>query len=212
MNMRLFIFNIFFIFLSVFSLYPNDKTEKYERKLDRYENRWNKLISQYGKIQYAGSMGFLSFGTGWQYGHDKWETDLLVGVVPRFNDKKTKFTLTFKQNFMPWHIDIRSSRFSYEPLACGMYVNSMLDDRFWKFEPERYPSDYYKFSTKIRFHIFLGQRFVIDVRGKSRTHKSLTFFYELSTCDLYFISAVTNKYLRPSDYLGLSFGLKMQVF
>ena len=66
MNMRLFIFNIFFIFLSVFSLYPNDKTEKYERKLERYENSWNKLIPQYGKIQYEGSMGFLSFGTGWQ--------------------------------------------------------------------------------------------------------------------------------------------------
>jgi hypothetical protein len=40
----------------------------------------------------------------------------------------------------------------------------------------------------------------------------VTAFYELSSCDLYVVSAVTNRYLKPTDYLRLSFGLKFQIF
>ena len=37
-------------------------------------------------------------------------------------------------------------------------------------------------------------------------------YYELSTCDLYLISAVTNKSLDGWDIVGLSFGVKLQLF
>ena len=43
------------------------------------------------------------------------------------------------------------------------------------------------------------------------TAKEITFFYEISTCDLYVVSAFTNKYLKPKDYLSLSFGIKLQL-
>lgn len=34
--------------------------------------------------------------------------------------------------------------------------------------------------------------------------------YEISTCDMLLISRATNRYLKPKDYLSLSFGLKIQ--
>mgnify|MGYP007108844003 FL=1 len=42
--------------------------------------------------------------------------------------------------------------------------------------------------------------------------KGVTAYYELSTCDLYLISAVTNKSLDGWDIVGLSFGVKLQLF
>ena len=64
----------------------------------------------------------------------------------------------------------------------------------------------------MRIHVFLGQRLTYDIDPKRRfTAKALTLFYELSTCDLYLISAATNRYLRPRDYLSLSFGVKIQL-
>ena len=186
---------------------------KYEKRIEHYESFWNKLIPKYQKVQFAGSMGFLSTGPGWLYGKGKWETDLLIGFIPKFDDTKAKATITIKQNYIPWSLHIGKSRFSIEPLTCGMYVNSILDDRFWKKEPERYPDNYYKFSTRIRFHVFLGQRWTYDLKdNKRKFHKSVSFFYELSSCDLYIISAATNKTIKPKDYLGLSFGVKLQVF
>ncbi|MCS2917690.1 hypothetical protein NXW71_04920 [Parabacteroides merdae] len=46
---------------------------------------------------------------------------------------------------------------------------------------------------------------------KKSWHKSISFFYELSTCDLYLINKIGNGYLKPKDYLSLSFGLKLQI-
>lgn len=103
--------------------------------------------------------------------------------------------------------------FSLEPLTTGIYFNTVFSDDFWTSEPERYPRGYYGFSTRIRTHIFLGQRVRFDVPEKYRKFsKSITAFYEISTCDLYVVSAFNNSYLKPDDYLRLSFGLKFQIF
>ena len=67
--------------------------ETYSPGVEKYHTLWNNLIPRYGKIQYAGSMGFLSAGTGWAYGtNDQWETDLLIGIIPRYSSKRAKAT------------------------------------------------------------------------------------------------------------------------
>lgn len=188
-----------------------DVPTRYEKYVSRRQKHWAKIIPTYGKIQYAGNMGLLSFGTGWDYGKkNQWETDLFFGFIPKYSSKKAKITMTLKQNYMPWNLNLGKG-FSTEPLACGLYLNTVFGDRFWVREPDRYPKGYYGFATKIRAHIYLGQRLTYHIPPQYRfSAKSVTFFYELSTCDLYLISAVTNRYLRPRDYLSLSFGLKFQ--
>lgn len=189
------------------------KPNKYDKRIHRYRGHWEKLIPTHTKVQFAGNMGLLSFGTGWDYGKkNQWETDVFLGFIPKYDSKRTKVTMTLKQNYMPWSLNLGRG-FSTEPLTCGIYFNTVFGNEFWVHEPDRYPKGYYGFSSKIRSHIFLGQRLTYDIDSQRRyTAKSITFFYELSTCDLYLISAATNSYLRPRDYLSLSFGLKLQLF
>lgn len=40
---------------------------RYKKRVEKYISRWEKLIPHYSKIQYAGSMGLISLGTGWNY-------------------------------------------------------------------------------------------------------------------------------------------------
>lgn len=152
-------------------------------------------------------------GPGWDYGrHNQWETDMLFGILPKYESRKAKLTFTLKQNYIPWDLRIKESPFSINPLTCGMYVNTVFGDDFWVNEPDRYPKGYYGFSSKIRFHVFLGQRVTFNIDRRHRfMAKQISLFYEISTCDLYVISAFTNKYLKPKDYLSLSFGIKMQL-
>lgn len=185
--------------------------ETVENGVDRYTSIWNNLIPKYTKVQFAGSMGFLSAGVGWSYGKERWETDLLFGLVPRYTDDHAMLTFTVKQNFIPWKIPLRNEAFVFEPLACGMYLNTLLDEDFWVMNPDRYPSGYYTFPTRIRTHIFVGERISFYPDKKNHPKRALTLFYELSTCDLYLISAVRNRYLKPTDYLSLSFGLKFHI-
>lgn len=186
---------------------------KYEKRVHRYREGWGNIIPTYLKVQYAGGMGMFSFGFGWDYGHhNQWETDLLFGYLPRFDSSDSKLTMTLKQNFIPWQVSL-GREYNFNPITCGIYFNTVFDDQFWVNEPDRYPKGYYGFSSKIRTHIFVGQRFTCNIRDSRIRHwKDITFFYEFSTCDLYIVSAFTNKYLKLTDIISLSLGLKFQIF
>lgn len=186
------------------------RAERHQRKLQQYQSRWNDLIPKYQNVQYAGSMGLFSLGVGWDYGRKKqWESEFMFGLIPRFSSNKAKVTFTLKQNYAPWEVSL-GGKWWLEPLVTGLYMNTVLSDEFWVKEPERYPSNYYKFSTRIRFHVFEGQRVAIDL-GPHSPFRRITMFYELSTCDLYLISKATNKYVKVWDILSLSFGVKLHI-
>ena len=188
---------------------------EYERRTIHYRNFWSTLAPNHMKLQYAGSIGFISAGVGWHYGryHDQWETDLLFGYLPKFQSDKAKLTMTLKQSYMPWVVDIKKSSFSFTPLVCGMFFNTVFGEDFWASEPSKYPKKYYGFSTKVRANVFIGQRinYLIPER-KRRFNKSISAYYELSTCDLYLVSYFTNHYIKLKDILSLSFGLRFEGF
>lgn len=194
---------------------PDAQTEMsaFEKRQLKYTRRWENLIPKYSKIQFAGGMGIVSVGTGWEYGKNRqWETDLLFGLIPKHSSKHAKVTMTLKQNFTPWNLPLKG-HFSLEPLSTGLYLNTVFGSEFWTKNPDKYPKGYYWFSTRMRIHIFVGQRIRLTIPDRHRHYSSsITAFYELSTCDLYVIQAVTNSYLKPKDYLRLSFGLKFNFF
>jgi hypothetical protein len=187
---------------------------KYDRRVAQRKSQWEKLIPTHTLVQYAGGMGFLSLGTGWDYGkNNQWETDVFLGFLPKYSTDKNKITFTLKENYIPWRKDF-NDYFAYNPLVCGLYVNTIFDDDFWMSEPDKYPnSSYYSFSTKMRINIYIGQRFTFKIPPDKRVFaKEVSVFYELSSSDLYIVSAVGNGYLKPQDYLRLSFGLRLQLF
>lgn len=186
---------------------------RYERNKERYIRRFEKLIPNQAVVQYAGSIGFMSAGIGWHYGHhDRWESEVLLGFVPRYESDCAKVTLTVKERFVPWRLPL-GRWWSVEPLTTGIFLNTIFGEDFWAREPSRYPKSYYGFATKIRANIFLGQRFRYRIPMRKRyMHKSVAFYYELSTSDLYLISAIPNKNVRLGDILSLCFGLTLDVF
>ena len=183
----------------------------YQTRIDKYKRSWEKLIPKHTVFQYAGGMGLISAGAGWNYGkHKQCETDVLFGYLPKYSSENWKLTLTLKQNYIPWRHSVNNS-LSFEPFECGLYLNTVFSDEFWVSEPNRYPKGYYGFSTRIRTHVFIGQRLRYEIPERyRRLAKSMTVFYELSSCDFYVVSAFTN-HLNPDDCLRLSFGVKFQI-
>jgi len=118
--------------------------------------------------------------------------------------------LALRQTYIPWHKSLGGG-LVLEPLQAGMFVSTILGDKFWGKEPDRYPSNYYGFSTRVRLHVFVGQALAYRFRHKLGPFRSAGVFYEINSCDLYIISAFTN-HLSPKDYLRLAFGLKLQTF
>ena len=191
----------------------NDSLPGDMRKNDAFRKVLRTLIPTQGVIQNAGNMGLVSCGVGWDYGRrSQWETHLLLGYVPKHKSKNARFTITLKENFIPWNITL-PKKWNVEPLECGMYVNAIFGKEFWNHQPNRYPNNYYWFSTMFRTNIFVGQRVTkqVEWHGMKRL-KAVTAFYEISSCDLYIIDFVNNKNVGLKDMLGLSLGLKFQFF
>ncbi len=183
---------------------------RWDKRTDWHYDGWERIKPKNIKMQYAGGMGFMSFGVGWEYGKTgQWNTDNFIGFLPTAYSDKFRLTFTLKQTYTPWHLHIKP-QFSIEPLLCGLYVNTISGEEFWEKEPGKYPNSYYNFSTKLRFNVFLGQSFTYY--PKSNRYRAVSFFYELGTNELYIVSKATNKSLKWGDILRLSFGIKLQIY
>lgn len=186
---------------------------EYDRRVRKYRKHWQGLIPTQVVMQNAGNMGVLSAGIGWNYGnHSQWETHLLLGYLPKYKSGKGKVTMTLKQNYIPWSIYLKDG-WSIEPLSCGIYLNTVFGSEFWGRQPARYPDKYYEaLSTKVRANVFIGQRLTkIIPHNRRKKVKSITAFYEISTCDLHVRSMFLDDYLSLWDILGLSIGIKIQM-
>ncbi len=162
-------------------------------------------------VQYAGSIGLVSAGFGWDYSKRKrWSTDVLIGYVPKYDSDRAKITFTLRQTYTPWKVEINED-VRFHPLRTGLFVSTTAGRQFWMSAPDKYPSNYYTFSTKIRFNLFLGQDFEYKFRSNSSYFERVKFYYDVHTNDLYLISRVQNKYLKGEDYLGLALGMKLLI-
>lgn len=170
------------------------------------------LIPEHAKMQFYGGIGIASIGCGWDYGRNKqWETDLLIGIVPKYNTKSAKLSFTIKETFQPWNLNLGKG-FTMRPMTCGLYVNTISGSYFWSSQPKRYPDNYYPWlSTRIRIHIFLGQSYTFHITNPGlKPLRAITAFYEVNTNDLYLTSAFSN-HLALDDIIRLSFGFKFQL-
>jgi hypothetical protein len=191
------------------------KPTTYEKRMKRMQNIWAALIPSHFVIQNAGNMGVVSMGSGWNYGNRRqWETDLLFGYIPKHESTRGKLTMTVKENYIPWGINLSpkvpGGRWTFEPLTASVYLNTVYGHEFWKSQPGRYPDKYYELmSTKFRLNFALGQRIMFKIpENKRRSHSRMSLFYEVSTCDLYIRSLFQDSSIPLKDILGLSIGLK----
>lgn len=214
MNMRLFIFSLLLLLATPDRAQTDSLPEsKYQRRISRYHSVWHSLIPTQFIIQNAGNMGLVSLGIGWDYGrHEQWETHWMVGRIPKYKSSRGKMTMTIKETFVPWQCNL-GKEWVLEPLATGFYLNAVFGHEFWKSQPNRYPDSYYEFmSTKFRLNVFLGERITKQIPNSRRKFvKSVSAFYEISTCDLYIRAMFQDHDVRLSDIVGLSLGLKLQV-
>lgn len=179
----------------------------YERRLQKRENIWYKLMPDMTVLQFAGNIGMLSAGVGWDYGKvNQWETHVMIGFLPHRYNSGSYWTFTVSQKYLPWRIELNEN-FSIKPLSVSLSVNSILHGDFWMSEPERYPKGYYGFASRMRFILGIGQRINFHIPESRRwMSRQLSLYYEVSTCDLYVRQKILNSSIPMKDLLSLGIG------
>ena len=187
---------------------------KYVRRVERYRNFWNALIPDHAILQYAGSMGAVSTGFGWEYGYYSgfrhFSTDIQLGLIPKFSDAHARWALTLKEDFYPVFIPLGGG-FYFTPITSGLYITTIFGSDYWTKEPDKYPSGYYWFSTRCRLNAYFGEEITWVIPDHKRQFAaSLSLFYELSVNDFGIVQYVSNSYLKLKDVVHLSLGMRAQ--
>lgn len=179
---------------------------------------WKRLIPTTATVQYAGNIGMISAGVGWEYGKGKWLTEALLGYVPHYKRTQSLNTITLRQYYTPWKLSLplikdKPEVLHFSPLAVGVRVNAVLfDGDFWSEEPHsHYGGSYYRFSTRIRFALSAGQRLTYTFPKASKHRgKSVEMYYEFSANELGIISAIPNRHIHSKDIFALGVGARLK--
>lgn len=200
---------------ALFAYTPSNEADstctRYERLMTRRTERWQRLLPDHTKAQFAGSIGIGALSIGWTYGKkEQWETDIFIGFLPKFESESHKAVLTLKETYLPWRIRIAQSDWVIQPLTCSFFLSSILNNKFWTREPDRYPKGYYGFSTRIRANLSLGQRIMYDLPDVSDWwFQDVSLYYELGACDTDFCTFFGDRSIKFKDILSLSAGIKL---
>lgn len=172
------------------------------------ERRW--YVPDHYKLQFAGKIGFLSVGAGYLHAKEKLETDIYFGYLPKSIGGDYIETFTLKSTFFPWNKEIGNG-YNIRPFSVGFYLSYSFGSEFDTILPNEYPRGYYWWATSLRFGGFIGGSISKELPN-SRVFQNITFYYELGTYDLLFLSYIQNlETVRIYDVTSLALGIKLPI-
>ncbi len=154
--------------LSILSVTVNAQSEKKKAG----------ILPHHAKIQFAGSIGFISIGTGYEFAKKKLQGDFFYGHVPKQVGGINIHSITAKLTWLP--VSIQKSDLKFDLLTVGILVNYAFGKQY---DISRASFDYYGFPTAA--HLAL-------LAGAGITKNKIGLYYEVGTTDRELISFVSN--------------------
>ncbi len=163
-----------------------------------YRHRWF-LPGQY-KLQYAGSIGFMSVGFGYAIG-EIYQPALFFGYLGEHfgGSKNSVFSVSLKNSFN----FTRKALFEYFRPYGGLSITWGNTHNTFRKLPDYYPQKYY-FQNKVHFSPFVGGELRFDIKGAY--FEGFGVYAEVSSLDAYLLEAIRTKYVKPYMTLSLAVG------
>ena len=169
---------------------------------------WKSLIPDQAGLQYAGSIGFISAGAGYDLFNEKAALNFNVGYIPEsLGGELTVISVKFQ--YKPFNIPI-GDKIIIQPFNPVFFPSYTLGQNFdFKFEKPKYQEGYYFWSSALRIH--LGASTEVKLLSKPEAKiKALSLYAEANTNDLYALSWFQNRTYTPFYRMfKMGYGVKM---
>jgi hypothetical protein len=174
----------------------------YAEKLANYPFR-----PDHFKSQFAGNIGVLSVGFGYNTFGGKISSDLMVGYAPKFITNAEIVTIAQKNTFRGHNLRINKLHRFY-PIA-GFSINIETGRNSFLKLPSRYPEGYYS-TNAITYCVFTGLTYQGKYNNKAFI-KQLEYYCEVGTLATYiYYNIMRKEYLNP-DILSLALGINIKL-
>ena len=190
--------NIFTLFaILVFTnVFANDTT--LIKAKDRY-------IPDYVKAQFAGNIGLLSVGFGYQFLNNRLYSEILYGYVPASISKAERIhTITLKNTFSILNKEIKLITLS--PITGFTASFETGNNSFLKL-PDKYPKGYYS-TNAFHFTFFIGAK-VHKNFINSKIIKGADLYFELGSVDTYIWYKILSKEVKINQIFSSAVGVNL---
>ncbi|MBI5021720.1 MAG: hypothetical protein HZB59_09800 [Ignavibacteriales bacterium] len=184
-------------FIAASSAYSNENSTSIEK-------RW--YVPDYVKAQFAGNIGFISVGAGYNLLSNLIQVEILYGYVPSSIGGSTIHTLAQKNSILIY--DLKTTNYIIIPYA-GFTTNLEMGGNSDGFFSEKYGDGYYK-TNAIHFTFFIGGKIYHQLSYKSN-FKGLDIFAEIGTVDMYLWYVINSKNVELSEIFSLALGFNLYI-
>jgi len=171
------------------------------------------LVPDAAVVQFAGSIGYLSGGIGYDlFKNQRGSLDLSYGYVPKSKGGELNI-VTAKFAYRPFVIKLKDWGKIY-PINPGFFATYTFQKELsFIFNRTRYAKDYYYWSEALRPHLSFSNEVELDA-GKlipGSGFKAISVYTEFNTNDYYLINYLQNtSTLSLPDVFQLGLGLKLK--
>lgn len=141
---------------------PELSIAKEENAFDSTKTNKKWFTPDYIKMQFAGNIGFVSFGTGYCWWKNKAQSDIIYGYVPEYHGNAKIHTFTQKNSFRVINFIKPDYEFS---VFTGFSVSFEPGQNSYVQVPKKYPSGYYS-PNFVYACLFLGSKLKFDINEK----------------------------------------------
>lgn len=194
-------FSHWFLLLCILIFINNTQAQSHVGKYDC-------LLPDYVKLQYAGGIGFLSAGVGYTFVHQRIDATFFYGYVPKgiAIDDLSSVSLQFTAKLVRIRL---SENYQLLPLNFGWFIHHTFGSEYWIKLPSHYPPEYYWWSPGRNAGIFVGG----ELKTKWLAHKTpasgIAIYARIGTRGLYLASKVGNSSIPITDIIELGFGIAL---
>ena len=167
----------------------------------------NKLIPDYCQLQFAGNIGFISGGIGYNFLNNNLESGVLYGYVPKSIGDVEIHHLTLKNTFTIKKWKLSQSINIYATTGFSISFN-LFGNTFLKL-PYQYPDGYYG-PNAVHGILFFGTK----ISGKNLQPNFLNkinLFYELVIMDNDLWYGIKSRYTSFTEQWSLAVGININL-
>ncbi|MDP2692060.1 MAG: hypothetical protein Q8O88_00290 [bacterium] len=170
--------------------------------------KYDWLLPDYAKLQYAGGIGFLSAGVGYTFVHQRIDATFFYGYVPKgiAIDDLSSVSLQFTAKLVRIRL---SENYQLLPLNFGWFIHHTFGSEYWIKLPSHYPPEYYWWSPGRNAGIFIGGELKTNWLARRTPASGIAVYARIGTRGLYLASKVGNSSIPITDIIELGFGIAL---
>ena len=193
-NLRYSILILSYLLFFKNSAYSNDTTD--------FKNKW--FIPDFATMQFAGNIGFLSAGLGYELFNNLLYSDIIYGYVPYSLAGTEIHIISQKNTFLLLNKKIKT--YTISPLL-GFATSFETGKNSSLILPAKYPKGEYA-TNAIHFTIFIGGRVHIDF-NKQQIINGCDFYTELGTVDTFLWYKLSESEVKINDIFSVAVGVRL---